>query len=128
MLEVSECFTSVRTRISPTICGNFALDSRVGGVVGELHAEGAGLAGGHVGGGGEGEGRKQGEEESELHFGLVVAGLVEGFWWGGVLWWVGCSVGDVEECIDGAVGERVRKDVELTLYLLHIPLPYIRTR
>ena len=60
------------------IGGDDALDGCVGGVVGELNAETAGLAGVDVdrgGRSGDGEGREEGGEESgELHFDSC-------FWW-----------------------------------------------
>ncbi len=56
-------------RCDVPVSGNVALDGGVGGVVGELHAQSAGLTGVDLGRRGEGKGGEEGsEEESELHF------------------------------------------------------------
>jgi hypothetical protein len=56
-------------RCDVPVSGNVALDGGVSGVVGELHAQSAGLTGVDFGGCGEGKGgEERSEEECELHF------------------------------------------------------------
>jgi hypothetical protein len=96
------------------------LDGGVGCVVGELHAHGAGLAGGEVGRGGEGEGREEGgEEECSLHLRWWGVDLWEGWGWKELVKTVCASC---EDSGDDIADEKRREEAMLSA--LYIFLPY----